>query len=105
HSTPGVEQPFQKYSPMWVYEPLPRKALQAIYDHALVAPSAQSNFFSLAWGGQTRTEPLGGTAFPKSHRKAIFYAEPGAEWARKEDNARAFSWVESLRLALEPYFH
>ena len=103
-SKPGVEQPFQKYSPMWVFKPFPRSALKSIYQHMLVAPSDQSNFFSLAWGGHTRKEPPGGTAFPSSHRKAIFYAEPGAEWSDATINAQAFTWVESLRLQLEPYF-
>lgn len=103
-SKPSVEQPFQKYSPMWVHKPFPRAALQAIYDHALTAPSDQSSFFSLAWGGHTRKVPKEGTAFPKSHRKAIFYCEPGAQWSDPTINAQALTWVESLRLKLEPFF-
>lgn len=104
-STPGTEQPFQKYSPLWVFKPFPRRALQFIYEHMLNAPSDQSNFFSLAWGGHTRHIPKGGTAFPNSHRKAIFYSEPGAEWADQNVNAQALDWVQSLRLQLKPYFH
>jgi hypothetical protein len=104
-SNPGVEQPFQKYSPMWIFRPFPPKALQIIYDRMLVAPSDQSNFFSLAWGGHTHQVPEGGTAFPFSHRKAIFYSEFGAEWADPKIDADAFSWVETSRLQLSPFFH
>lgn len=103
-SKPSVEQPFQKYSPMWVFKLFPRSALQSIYNHALTAPSDQSSFFSLAWGGSTREVPPGGTAFPRKHRKAIFYAEPGAQWADAKINAQAFTWVESLRFELSPFF-
>jgi hypothetical protein len=105
HSNPGAEQPFQKYSPMWVFKPFPREALESILQFMLVAPSDESNFFSLAWGGRTRVEPAGGTAFPRSHRRAIFYAEPGAEWSDAGINAQALTWVEGLRLALQPFFH
>jgi hypothetical protein len=103
-STPTTEQPFQKYSPMWVHTPFPKQALDSIFKHMLVAPSDQSNFFSLAWGGETRKEPQGGTAFPLSHRRAIFYSEPGAEWSDSKLNATALDWVETLRLELSPYF-
>jgi hypothetical protein len=102
-STPSTEQPYQKYSPHWFAKPLPRKALQAIYNHMLVAPSPQSNFFSLAWGGHTRKIPKGGTAFPKSHRQAIMYAEPGAEWNDSKIIPQALSWVETLHLELQRY--
>ena len=104
HSTPGVEQAFQKYSPMWVFKPFPSEALQSIHQFILNAPSDESNFFSLAWGGHTEQVPKGGTAFPRSHRKAIFYSEPGAEWSDPTINAEALTWVEGLRLALRPYF-
>lgn len=102
-SVPGIEQPFQKYSPQWVFKPFPRVALQAIYDHMLIAPSNESNFFSLAWGGHTKIVPKGGTAFPRSHRKAIFYCEAGAEWNDRKIDAKALNWVETLRLALLPH--
>ena len=104
-SLPGTEQPFQKYTPLWVHKPFPPRALQVIYDHMLKAPSTQSNFFSLAWGGNTRKKPKGGTAFPSSHRKAIFYCEPGAEWSDSSITSQAFDWVSTFREALKPYFH
>lgn len=102
-STPSVEEPFQKYSPLWIQKPLGRRALLAIYKHMLIAPSAQSNFFSLAWGGNTKRMPKGGSAFPESHRKAIFYCEPGAEFSDQQITARALDWVETLRLELQSY--
>src|SRR5436305_3944380 len=58
-----------------------------------------------AWGGQTRKVPKGGTAFPRSHRKAIFYCEPGAEFSDPTITAKALDWVETLRLELTPYFN
>jgi hypothetical protein len=86
------------------HKPIPREGLKAIYNHVLVAPSPQSNFFALAWGGHTRIVPKGGTAFPKSHRKALFYAEPGVEFSDVKITAQALDWVETLRLQLSPYF-
>lgn len=47
-SVPGSEQPFQKYSPMWVHRPFGRLALQSVYNQMLKAPSDESNFFALA---------------------------------------------------------
>jgi FAD/FMN-containing dehydrogenase len=105
HGAPSVEQPFQKYSPMWMFKPIPQQGLVAINQHLQTAPTLQSNFFSLAWGGATHHVPKGGTAFPKSHRHAIFYSEPGAEWSDSSSTAYALSWVESLRLQLEKFFH
>jgi FAD/FMN-containing dehydrogenase len=104
-SSPGVEQPFQKYSPGWYHRTIGKRGLQAIYKHMLTSPSPQSNFFCLAWGGNTRIVPKGGTAFPKPNRNALFYGEPGAEWADRKINAQALDWVQTLRLALSRYFH
>ena len=103
-SSPTSEQPFQKYTPGWYHEIIPQKGLQAIYDHLLVSPSPESNFFCLAWGGHTRKIPKGGTSFPQSHRNALFYAEPGAEFHDEKIIAQALNWVETLRLELSCYF-
>lgn len=104
HYTPGVEQPFQKYTPMWVFKPYPEEALKIIKSYMKRAPSDETNFYSLAWGGNVQEEPPEGTAFPCSHRKAILYSEPGAEWSDCKIIAEALSWVENFRLELQPYF-
>lgn len=105
HGAPSAEQPFQKYSPMWMFDPIPQQGLVAIYKHLKAAPSRQSNFFSLAWGGATHNVPDSGTAFPNSHRRALFYSEPGAEWSNPANNAYALSWVATLRQQLQDFFH
>ena len=61
-------------------------------------------FFLLHGGQIQRKFQKGGTAFPKSHRKAIFYCEGGAEFSDKKIKAKALDWVETLRLELSPYF-
>jgi FAD/FMN-containing dehydrogenase len=103
HLTTPPEEPFLKYSPMVAFKLYPSEALQIIHDFVANAPSAKSNFFSVAFGCATRHLPEGGAAVPFG--KAHMYTECGAEWSNPAITTQALNWVQSFRLAMLPFFN
>ncbi|WP_406069995.1 FAD-binding oxidoreductase [Micromonospora sp. NBC_01638] len=98
-----------KFFSQFTREPFPEKAISVIRAFMEDAPSADSNFFTQAFGtGAQRQEPFGGTAFP--HRDALFYSEPGVGWGTRGEpdsgddvTPIAQTWIAEFSQALRPY--
>jgi FAD/FMN-containing dehydrogenase len=90
-----------KFHSQFITKPFPPKAISTVGKYMKDAPSPPSNFFCSAFGGAVGRAPRGGSAFP--HRKALFYAEPGAGWNGDEITPVAQAWVAEFGQALRPY--
>jgi len=82
------------------------RLLECHLPHMLNCASDQEHFFLIGWNGNhsAPNHPLFGTAFPRHHRRALFYCEPAPNGPTNQE-CRCPHLVESLRLALKPYFH
>jgi FAD/FMN-containing dehydrogenase len=98
-----------KFFSQFTSEPFPSEAISLIRTFMENAPSADSNFFTQAFGtGAQTSEPPGGSAFP--HRDALFYSEPGAGWGTRGEpdsgdatTPIAQAWIAEFSQALRPY--
>lgn len=103
-----------KFLSQFISEPFPAEAINLIGSFMVMAPSADCNYFTNAFGGAvTDSAPSGGAAF--AHRDALFYAEPGAGWGIRGATpaetgeeaellaARCRSWMTEFGEALAPY--
>lgn len=106
---PIEEEPANwKFTSQFMTEPLPPEAVRIVAEFMAKAP-AGCNYFTNAFGGAVAaSEPSGGSAF--AHRKALYYAEPGAGWgirggapASDEETQAALAWVAEMSTALAPY--
>lgn len=97
-----------KFTSQFVTATFPPEAIDLLVDFLSTAPPG-CNYFTNAFGGAVATsEPPGGSAF--AHRRALFYAEPGAGWgvrggppADAEQTAACLDWVRRVSEALQPY--
>lgn len=90
-----------RFSSSWVYQPLPSGALEAIDHFMTTAPAPACNYWCLNWGGATRDEPPGGSAF--FHRDPLYYAEPGAGWNDPAQTGPVAVWIAQFRQAMRPF--
>lgn len=90
-----------KYKASWTYKKFNKEALDIIAHYMKIAPSKDSAFWSLAWGGKVRTAPTLGSAF--FHREPLFYSEPGVGWNHSKDSAACMAWASEFRMALSPH--
>ncbi|KDF02017.1 FAD-binding protein [Mycolicibacterium aromaticivorans JS19b1 = JCM 16368] len=106
---PITEEPANwKFASQFMTEPLPSDAVRTIAEFMANAP-AGCNYFTNAFGGVLPdSEPSGGSAF--AHRRALYYAEPGAGWgvrggppASDDETETVLAWVAALAEALAPY--
>ncbi|MFD6563908.1 FAD-binding protein [Micromonospora profundi] len=107
---PNDEEPAKwKFFSQFTREPFPAEAISTVREFMENAPSADSNFFTQAFGtGAQRQEPFGGSAFP--HRDVLFYSEPGAGWGTRGEpdsgddiTPIAQTWIAEFSQALRPY--
>lgn len=108
---PLEEEPANwKFASQFVSQPFPAEAIEIVRSFLAAAPSDGCNYFTNAFGGAvTRSEPRGGSAF--AHRKALFYAEPGAGWGIRGAEcasdeplgAACLAWVAEFAAALAPF--
>jgi FAD/FMN-containing dehydrogenase len=112
---PTLDEPENwKFTSQFVSEPFPAEAIDVVCSFMSRAPSPDCNYFTNAFGGAVvGSEPLGGSAF--AHRRALFYAEPGAGWGpRRGDTtaatvrpdpltAECLRWIAEFSAALAPY--
>ena len=92
-----------KFSSTFVYEFLPLDAINEI-KNALDNPvNSRANFWFLAMGGVMKKIPKNATPF--WNRDALFYFEWDQSWAdaNPQEAGPAFTWVENIRTALNPY--
>lgn len=106
---PIEEEPANwKFTSQFMTEPLPPEAVDIVAEFMAKAP-AGCNYFTNAFGGTVAdSEPSGGSAF--AHRRALFYAEPGAGWgvrggapASDEQTETVLAWVTEMSEALAPF--
>lgn len=90
-----------RFSSSWVYQPLPSGALEAIDHFMTTAPAPACNYWCLNWGGATRDEPPGGSAF--FHRDPLYFAEPGAGWNDPAETGPVAVWIAQFRQAMRPF--
>ena len=109
---PMADEPSNwKFLSQFISDPFPTEAIDLIGSFMAKAPTPGCSYFVNAFGGAVaRSEPAGGSAF--AHRKALFYAEPGAGWGVRGDGVAAqahpltaacLTWVAEFANALEPY--
>lgn len=97
-----------KFNSQFITEPLPPEAVRIIAEFMAKAPTG-CNYFTNAFGGVVAdNEPSGGSAF--AHRRALYYAEPGAGWgvrggapASDDETDTVLAWVAQLTEALAPF--
>ncbi|KAA0108692.1 FAD-binding oxidoreductase [Mycolicibacterium sp. P1-5] len=97
-----------KFNSQFMTEPLPPEAVRVIAEFMAKAPTG-CNYFTNAFGGAVAdSEPSGGSAF--AHRRALYYAEPGAGWgvrggvpASEDETDTVLAWVAQLTEALAPF--
>ncbi|MEU9452222.1 FAD-binding oxidoreductase [Streptomyces sp. NPDC048277] len=108
--TPIANEPANwKFYSQFAQRPFPAKAIDIVSAFVKDAPTADSNYFVQAFGGNVRKTPRGGTAFP--HRDALFYAEPGVGWGKRSDQPgicdpltpQAQAWIAEFSQALRPF--
>ena len=99
-----------KFLSQFMSEPFPPEAVQIVGSFISIAPTAQCNYFTNAFGGAVKNrEPPGGSVF--AHRDALFYAEPGAGWGVRDETptspdpltARCLGWIAEFGEALTSY--
>lgn len=93
-----------KFSSSWIYQPLPSQAIDIILQYMssdTAAKIPEANFWCLGWGGATKNEPAGGSAF--YHRNALYYAEPGAGWNDGSITNETQYWLDSFAQELRPF--
>jgi FAD/FMN-containing dehydrogenase len=98
---PGRSFANWRFSSSWAYEALPKEALDVIVEFMSDAPAPACNYWCLSWGGATRTEPPGGSAF--FHRDPLYYAEPGAGWNDASQTGPVAVWLARFRQAMRPF--
>ena len=113
---PTADEPVNwKFNSQFIYEPYPAEAINLIVAFMAKAPTPKCNYFTNAFGGAvTGSEPAGGSVF--AHRKALFYAEPGAGWGGARGasagerpvtagplTSECRTWIADFTKALEPY--
>jgi FAD/FMN-containing dehydrogenase len=97
-----------KFTSQFMTEQLPPEAIRTIASFVAKAPPG-CNYFTNALAGAVLTnEPSGGSAY--AHRKALYYAEPGAGWgvrggqpASDEETATYLTWVAEFTEAMQPF--
>lgn len=99
-----------KFTSQFIRSPFPTAAIGIVAAFMAAAPTPQCNYFTQAFGGAVpASEPTGGSTF--AHRDALFYAEPGAGWGRRDDPDAAhdprttdcLAWIAAFSRALAPY--
>ncbi|HTY28954.1 MAG TPA: FAD-binding oxidoreductase [Mycobacterium sp.] len=99
-----------KFLSQFISEPFPPEAIRLVGEFMAKAPTPECNYFTSALGGAVgSSEPPGGSAF--AHRKALFYAEPGAAWGSRGGTPASGDpltpacqgWIAEFGEALRPY--
>ncbi|WP_179469184.1 FAD-binding oxidoreductase [Mycolicibacterium vinylchloridicum] len=97
-----------KFTSQFMTEQLPPEAIRAIASFVAKAPPGCNYFTNALAGAVLTSEPAGGSAY--AHRKALYYAEPGAGWgvrggqpASHEETATYLTWVAEFTEAMQPY--
>ncbi|TDO12451.1 FAD/FMN-containing dehydrogenase [Mycobacterium sp. BK086] len=97
-----------KFTSQFMTEQLPPEAIHTIATFVAKAPPGCNYFTNALAGAVLSSEPAGGSAY--AHRKALYYAEPGAGWgvrggqpASEEETQRYLTWVAEFTEAMQPY--
>ena len=88
-----------KFSSGWAYKALDGTAIEVVDSFMSKAPAPLCNFWCLNFGGATKVEPAGGSAW--FHRTPLYYAEPGAGWNDPVLTDACEKWVHDFRVALD----
>ncbi|WP_445170376.1 FAD-binding oxidoreductase [Mycolicibacterium sp. Dal123E01] len=97
-----------KFTSQFMTEQLPPEAIRMIASFVAKAPPGCNYFTNALAGAVLSSEPVGGSAY--AHRKALYYAEPGAGWgvrggarASAEETNACLTWVAEFTEAMQPY--
>ncbi|EHB47009.1 (R)-6-hydroxynicotine oxidase [Mycolicibacterium rhodesiae JS60] len=97
-----------KFTSQFMTEQLPPDAIHTIASFVAKAPPGCNYFTNALAGAVLTSEPAGGSAY--AHRKALYYAEPGAGWgvrggqpASQEETATYLTWIAEFTEAMRPF--